>query len=150
MTLPGEYQQQPGATTIEGLELEGSVQLGDFRVELHVSKLDTETQAGWRLASVPEKQASSWVTWRPQGQGQGLKAGLGMRYVGESWGGTDTIRTPSYLLADAMVGWQQGRWDIALNIRNLTDKDFYATCLSRGDCFVGDQRSVVGRVAYQF
>ena len=147
---PGEFEQQSGDTKIKGLEFEGVAQLGAFRVELNLSKLDTRTQDGYRLASVPEKQASSWVSWRPEGSLQGLKAGVGVRYVGASWGGTDQIKTPSYTLGDMMLGWEQEHWDIALNVRNVTDKDYYATCLARGDCFVGDRRTVVGRVSYRF
>ena len=150
LSLPGEFQQQSGVTSIDGVEFEGAAQLGEFRIQLNLSKLNTETADGWRLASVPEKQASTWVSWRPKGPLNGFKAGAGIRYVGESWGGVDQIRTPSYTLGDLMLGWEKDQWDLAVNVRNLSDKNYYATCLSRGDCFPGDQRSVVARVVYRF
>ncbi|ROQ20535.1 iron complex outermembrane receptor protein [Marinimicrobium koreense] len=147
--LVGEYQQQRGEASITGVELEGIVFMGDLSLELNASQLDTESAEGYRLASVPERQASTWLTWRP-GDFEGFKAGAGLRYVGESWDGTDQLRTPSYTLGDLMVGYQTGPWDLTLNARNVADKEFQATCLSRGDCFPGEARSVVGRVRYQF
>ncbi|WP_162845975.1 TonB-dependent siderophore receptor [Seongchinamella sediminis] len=147
---PGEFEQQSGVATVEGLELEALAQLGDFNLQLAWSRLDTESANGWRFASVPEDQASAWLSWRPQGYLDGFRAGAGIRYVGASWGGTDTIRTPSYTLGDLMLGYALEHWDFALNVRNVGDKDYYATCLARGDCFPGDQRTVVGRVSYRF
>ncbi|WP_439510184.1 TonB-dependent siderophore receptor [Marinimicrobium koreense] len=148
-SLVGEYQQQRGEASITGVELEGIVFMGDLSLELNASQLDTKSAEGYRLASVPERQASTWLTWRPGGF-EGFKAGAGLRYVGESWDGIDQLRTPSYTLGDLMIGYQTGPWDLTLNARNVADKEFQATCLSRGDCFPGEARSVVGRVRYQF
>jgi iron complex outermembrane receptor protein len=148
-SLVGEYQQKRGEASITGVELEGIVFMGDLSLELNASQLDTESAEGYRLASVPERQASTWLTWRPGGF-EGFKAGAGIRYVGESWDGIDQLRTPSYTLGDLMIGYQTGPWDLTLNARNVADKEFQATCLARGDCFPGEARSVVGRVRYQF
>ncbi|WP_051235624.1 TonB-dependent siderophore receptor [Marinimicrobium agarilyticum] len=148
-SLAGDYQQQRGEASVEGVELEALVTLGDLDLEFNASHLDTESAEGYHLASVPENQASTWVTWRPAGF-QGFKVGGGLRYMGESWGGQDEIRTPSYTLGDLMIGYQAGQWDFTLNARNVADKAFQATCLSRGDCFPGEARNVVGRVRYQF
>ncbi|HBO12974.1 MAG TPA: TonB-dependent siderophore receptor, partial [Halieaceae bacterium] len=71
-------------------------------------------------------------------------------YVGESWDGTDSLRTPDYTLGDLMLGYTLGAWDLALNVRNVTDKEYMATCLARGDCFLGEARTVVGRFTYRF
>ncbi|WP_341939478.1 TonB-dependent siderophore receptor [Marinimicrobium sp. C2-29] len=148
-SLAGEFQQQRGEATVDGVELEAVATLGDVSVELNASRLNTESAEGFHLASVPQDQASTWITWRPVGF-QGFKLGGGLRYMGESWGGRDEIRTPSYTLGDLMIGYEAGRWDFTLNARNVADKEFQATCLSRGDCFPGEARNVVGRVRYQF
>ncbi|MFK7978105.1 MAG: TonB-dependent siderophore receptor [Halioglobus sp.] len=148
--LPGQFEQQSGNASIEGIELEGIAQLGDFEVQLNWSRLKTESADGYRFASVPENQASTWVTWRPQGEWAGLRVGAGIRYVGDTWDGIDELKTPSYTLGDFMLGYRVSKhWDVALNVRNVQDKDFYATCLARGDCFAGDRRTVVGRISYQ-
>ena len=150
LSTPGDFEQQSGKADIDGIELEAMAQLGDFTVELNMSKLDTQSPDGWRLASVPEEQASAWTTWRPGGALAGFRAGAGIRYVGDSWDGADGLKTPSYTLGDLMLGWGNEHWDLALNVRNLADKDYYATCLARGDCFAGDERTVVGRLRYLF
>jgi iron complex outermembrane receptor protein len=142
--------QQEGVSTIRGVELEALAWLGDFQVELNASRVDTDNPSGFRLASVPEDQASLWVSYRPGGRWQGFRTGVGLRHVGESWDGVDALRTPAYTLGDLMVGYGRGPWDLALNVRNVTDKDHLATCLSRGDCFVGEARTVVGRASYRF
>ena len=37
-----------------------------------------------------------------------------------------------------------------VNARNIMDEEYYGTCLARGDCFPGEQRTVVARVARRF
>lgn len=150
LNRPGEFEQQSGKATVEGLELEGIARLGDFELQFNWSRLDTESADGFRFNSVPEDQASGWVNWRPSGAWAGFRAGAGIRYVGESWDGRDQIKTPSYTLGDLMLGYTWGNWDGAVNVRNVEDKDYFATCLARGDCFPGDQRSVVASLRYQF
>ena len=147
---PQEFQQQSGKAKINGVEFESLTAFGDFTLELNASKLDTESADGFKLDSVPEKQASAWLSYKPTGNLEGFKSGFGVRYSGESYDGTDTYRTPSYTLTDFMIGYAVDQWDFALNVRNLTDKNYYATCLGRGDCFPGEERSIVGRVSYNF
>ncbi len=150
LALPGSFEQQSGEATIKGLELEGILNFGDITVELNISKLDTESADGYQLASVPEKQASTWVTYRPLQYWQGFKLAAGIRYVGASYGGADTLKTPSYTLGDFMMGYETGRWDVALNVQNITDEEYFSTCLARGDCWVGRERTAVGRIRYKF
>lgn len=105
---------------------------------------------GKRLASVPTHTASAWLMKRIAfGQGS-LTLGGGARYVGDSWDGTDSLRTPSFTLLDLMAAWDQGPWRVALNVNNLTDKVHVTTCLARGDCFYGQRRTVVGTLRYLF
>ncbi len=144
------FSIQTGEVNIDGVELEAQTRVQDVFIELNASHLDTETSDGFRLPSVPENQASGWVTWRPQGQILGFKAGGGVRYVGESWDGADGLVTPDYTLVDAMIGYETETWDFTVNARNLLDEDYQATCLARGDCFPGEERSVVARAAYRF
>nr|WP_285817835.1 TonB-dependent siderophore receptor [Echinimonas agarilytica] len=146
----GPLEQQNGKATITGFEFEGIAELGDFTVELNASRLDTESAEGFQLASVPEHQASSWIGYRPSLFMRGFKSGVGVRYVGESYGGADLIRTNSYTVYDMMLGYEIEDWNVALNVRNLFDKEYQATCLYRGDCFPGSERTIVARVGYEF
>lgn len=149
-SLVNAPSQQEGVAHIEGVEVEGIVPLGDFRIEGNLSRLDTESPDGFHLASVPDVQASAWLAYRPRDRWQGFKAGLGLRHVGDSWDGTDTLKSPSYTLGDLMLGYETETWDFAINVRNIADKDYMATCLARGDCFPGENRTVIGRAVMKF
>lgn len=146
--LPGSYEQQRGVAKINGFEFEMFTKLGDFNLELNATQLDTENANGFHISSVPESQASTWLTYKTDELG--VRAGFGARYVGKRHDGTDTLSVSAYTLLDLMLGYQTDAWDFSFNVRNLTDKNYYATCLARGDCFVGDSRTYVGRVSYRF
>lgn len=148
--LPDAPSQQEGVAEIDGIEFTGVLVLGDVFTELNASTMDTRSPDGYRLPSVPDHQASAWVTWRPSNAWQGFKTGVGVRYVGPSWDGTDTLETPDYTLGDFMIGYTLESWDFMLNVRNLADKEYQATCIARGDCFPGERRTIVGRAAYRF
>jgi len=149
--IPGQgWNQQSGVATIDGFEFEAVGAVGDFTYEINASKLNTESPEGFQLASIPEQQASTWLTYKPSEHFIGFKSGLGIRYTGESFDGSDTIKTPSYTLYDLMLGYATNGWDFTVNVRNLFDKDYQATCLYRGDCFPGDERTIVGKVSYVF
>ena len=150
-TNPGEgWKQQSGITTVKGFEVKAIGAIGDFQYEINASRLDTKSPEGFQLASVPKKQASTWLTYRPSEILSGLKTGLGVRYVGASYGGADSIKTPSHTLYDLMFGYTLEHWDFSVNVQNLFNKEYQATCLYRGDCFPGNERTVIGRVRYAF
>lgn len=146
---PG-FQVQTGVVEITGLEIETAWYWDTVSLEVSASQLDTQTVDGYQMASIPEYQASAWLGWQPTGAWSGFRAGTGVRYVGESQNGTDSLETPSYTLVDAMIGYETGAWNFGLHASNLFDKQYYATCLARGDCFVGEDRTVVARVARRF
>src|SRR4051794_41864784 len=73
--------------------------------------------------------------------------GGGVRYIGESWDGTDTIRTPDYTLFDAMIRYETGPWRFLGNARKLPHKRPVTTCLAPGDCFFRIGRPVLGGAA---
>ena len=81
----------------------------------------------------------------------GLEIGGGVRYLGESFDGSlNSINTPAVTLADAMIGWEDAHWRAQLNVTNIADTRYVSTCLARGDCFVGNRRTVLGTLTYRF
>ena len=113
--------------------------------------VESGDNAGKRVETVPEHQASLWAKYRLTALGlQGVTIGGGVRYIGESWDGTDTIRTPDYTLFDAMIRYETGPWRFQVNASNLADKRHVTTCLARGDCFLGIGRTVLGSATYRF
>ena len=147
---------QTGKVRIRGAELEvltrvtpeldliGAYTYLDARVE-------SGDNAGKHVETVPGQQASLWAKYRLTLLGlPGVTLGGGVRYVGTSWDGTDTIRTPDYTLFDALVRYETGPWRLQVNASNLFDKRHLTTCLARGDCFLGSGRTVLGSVTYRF
>ena len=64
--LPAANSQQEGVSKLDGVELEARLLLGDVSLELNASRIDTRDPNGLRFASVPQRQASAWLSWRPQ------------------------------------------------------------------------------------
>ena len=151
-SLPGSAAQQQGVSTLRGFEAEGRLQLDEIYLQASASTIDAEDPNGFKLAAVPETQASFWATWRPDGVWEGFKAGAGIRYVGETVSENAALRyvTPDYTLGDLMVGYEWDHWDLALNARNVTDEAYLTGCLTRGDCFPGLRRTVVANLRYKF
>lgn len=149
-------QLQTGEARARGFELEAQLRINpDWELIGSYSYTDTEvlegTNEGKRLPSVPEQMASLWTQHRFSIAGiKGIRGGFGVRFIGDSWDGTDSLTTPGYTLFDAMLGYDVGRWSFALNVANLGDKTYYTTCLARGDCFVGSRRTVTGTASYRF
>lgn len=153
--FPGQQGQQQGESTLTGVEFEGKFQLGEFDFQLAYTDLKTEDQDGLQLSSIPDTTGSAWVTWQPEDLLPGFRLGAGIRHVGESVSELNIAPvkyvTPSYTLTDLLVGYQMSEsLDLAVNVRNLTDKNYQTSCLFRGDCFPGVRRSVNATVTYSF
>ncbi|MCZ8092367.1 MAG: TonB-dependent siderophore receptor, partial [Acidovorax sp.] len=117
-------QIQRGEVQVRGLELEADTVLA--RV-WHVRGAYTHLNAritrnndgnvGNRPALVARDTASAWLE---RTLGAGWRAGMGVRRVGSSFGDdANTVVTPGVTLLDALVGYRQGGWDVALNLNNL-------------------------------
>lgn len=145
-------QVQAGEASAQGVELESLLQMtDDWALIGNYTYTDTAVNDGPRIASVPEHLASLWSQHRFAIAGiSGFRAGLGVRYTGDSWDGADTLKTPAYTLYDAMFGYDVGDVSFTLTVNNLEDETYYSTCLARGDCFIGSKRNVIGTVSYLF
>lgn len=153
---PG-FNVQSGEVGIQGFELETQTQVHDFDILASYSFLDAETtksndgNEGAHVAYVPDHMASTWVTWRPSEFWHGFRAGAGVRYVGNTYGGQDITKTPSYTLFDAMIGYDLSEeWSIQLNAKNLADDEYISACGDRGDCAYGQRRTVIASTTYRF
>ncbi|GGY74110.1 TonB-dependent siderophore receptor [Pseudoduganella plicata] len=104
---------------------------------------------GKRVSGIPKHNVSAWLArdFAIAGVG-GFTAGGGVRYLGTSWDGTDSLRTPSATLLDAMLSYSTGNWRVAMNVVNLADKVQITTCLARGDCFYGQRRTAMLTARY--
>lgn len=138
---PG-FQVQTGEATSRGLEFSAQTEWRDFGFDASATFLETENADGYTIATVAETTGSLWVNYSPsQGALRGWSFGAGARYTGEKWDGADSQKTPSYTLYDARVAYETDRYNVALNVRNLTDERHVTYCAS-GGCYFGQGRSV--------
>ncbi|MEI2415141.1 TonB-dependent siderophore receptor [Orrella sp. JC864] len=138
---------QTGKTRNNGLELEWRGQISPS-VDLiaHYNYIDLDDE----LEGMPRHQAAAWGKYRFSVAGiDGFAAGAGVRWMSAFRDG-DAPTTQSVVLWDGMVSYETRHWRYALNVNNVTDKTYVATCLSRGDCWYGARRSIVASATYRF
>lgn len=145
---------QSGELNTKGFEIEASHRLpGNFELLANYgySKLRSETNTS--LDYMPRHTASLWTTktFGLVDEAQ-LRLGGGVVYSGKSVSTSPvwSIVTPSRTTVDALAEISWKNWRFALNATNLLDNKYYASCLARGDCFVGAPRNVMGTLGYRF
>ena len=150
-------QIQIGEVNSRGFEFEAAGTIFEnTEIILSYSYTDITGDDGRQLESVPKHLASGWVMHELDLEADlRLRIGAGIRYAGESYGyilapPETTIVTPSNTLVDAMIGLDFGPWRVSVNASNALDEEYVATCLGRGDCFVGAGRRVTANLSYEF
>jgi iron complex outermembrane recepter protein len=150
---------QTGEIRSRGLELEAATSITS-RLDVTASYSYTDAkyaqsnnpaEKGNQVESIPKHLASVWAVKRFSiGDVDNFRAGLGVRYVGASWDSTNTLKTPDATLFDALLGFDHDAWRFALNASNLFDKEYVSTCLSRGDCWLGQRRQAIASATYNW
>jgi len=164
---PG-FSIQSGAVRSRGVELEGKVNVTqNLRVLGSVSrnqikyKSSNDGREGRTLAMSPPLTASAWVDYSFDHSAlAGLGAGLGVRYVRSSYGSDyeeDSFQIPSYTVYDGMVSYDLEKSPlrvkgvkVKLNLENIEDKKYVASCNSTLDCYYGEGRTVTADMTYNF
>ncbi len=110
-------------------------------------------------ARIPEHMASLWGSYTfNHGVLQSLTIGVGARYIGTSWGDAqNTYKVPSVDLYDAMVSYDLGQVShslngasVQVNVNNVFDKKYVASCASTSACFYGIGRTASATFNYSF
>ena len=141
---------QRGLTKTKGVELEAKGSVGaNLDLVAHYNYTDADAQ----IEGLPKHQASFWAKYRFSVAGMsGFSAGAGVRVMSsfrDTQFGTGP-RIPGVALADLVFAYDTANWRYALNINNVTDKVYFSTCLSRGDCWYGARRNIVASATYRF
>jgi iron complex outermembrane receptor protein len=154
-----DFQVQLGEVRSRGLELEANTPVGDYaNIIAAYTYTDARTlesgpltpeDDGTRTGAIPYNQFSLWGDYSFGDFGlAALKAGLGIRYVDSTVGIWMDAEVPSFTLLDAMLSYGVGPWRLALNVTNVTDKTYVATCTYA--CFYGEPRRVTASVGYSW
>lgn len=154
------FSIQIGEARIRGVELEAKADvaswsvLGSYtytRARASATAFGGDIDPDQQLEGIPEHMASLWAVHHFGHLGlPGFRLGAGVRYVGRIGDGTGQVFVPHVTLYDAMASYETGPWRVALNVNNLTDEDYLAVCLARGDCWFGQRRTAVLSVDYHF
>lgn len=83
---------------------------------------------------------------------------MGVRHTSATFGDNANVyRVPGVTLYDAALRWDLGRVRpslkgvrLALNVANLADKEYVATCLAAAGCYYGEGRSVYLTAGYSW
>ncbi|WP_313433640.1 TonB-dependent siderophore receptor [Novosphingobium sp.] len=145
---------QAGELKTKGVEVEASYTLpDDFELLLNYGYNKLKSETNTNLDYMPRHIASAWST-KTFGVSDGarLRLGAGVVYTGKSISTSSlwSIVTPSRTTVDALaeVSWEN--WRLSVNATNLLNNKFYASCLARGDCFVGAPRNLMATLGYSF
>lgn len=151
------YSAQIAEAAIKGFEIEAA---GKLTQNLKAIAAYSYTQAeyagetanaGNQIESMPKHLASLWGIYSfDQAYLKGWSVGAGVRYIGASWDSTNTLETPAVTLFDAMVAYEEDNWRWSINAKNLEDKEYLTTCLARGDCFLGQARTITTGITYKY
>lgn len=78
-------------------------------------------------ANTPNNAFTLWSTYRPDAR---WEFGGGANYVGPRFANnTNLVSVGGYTRWDATVAWRQSRYDLRLNLWNLTDKKYFDTLI---------------------
>lgn len=144
----GEVEARGFETAIQanvttGLKVIGAFTYLDMEVTKATGGAFDGTPAGNTPIQVPDVTASLWLDYSLQNDAlQGLSVAAGVRHVGKSWADrANTLRVPSATLVDAAVRYEKDNWAVALNVSNLFDKEYVATCQGASSCGYGAGRT---------
>ncbi|WBU65307.1 TonB-dependent siderophore receptor [Paracoccus aerodenitrificans] len=142
---------QVGEVKSRGLELEATAELNAaWKIRASYAYNDTEQQGGTNTGqpmwNAPRHSANLWVDYD---FANGLELGGGLRYIGERDNVNNTIELDSYTLVDAAARYTRGNVEASLNLSNLTDETYLATCSWFG-CYYGEGRTASAKVTYKW
>lgn len=111
----------------------------------------TRSVYGTRPTGVATYMGNLWATYQIQtGFARGLMFGFGTTYKGNTFADNlNLLKVPSYVVFDAAVSYSIKKVDLAINVKNLTNKTYYTNPTFAG-ALPGDPLSVFGSIRLNF
>lgn len=154
---------QSGVIGSKGYEIEGLVNLPNgFGVTANYSYTDAKILEGTlshptgdRVEDLPKHLASVWLSKAFfVNDDLNWKVAAGVRRVGNKIDFYQLQKTPPATLADASAEVAYRDWSFALNVNNIANKKFYASCSAwvfpDGVCAPGMTRTIIATVSKRF
>ncbi len=153
------FSVQQGEVEVKGLELEAVARIRE-RLSLNAAYSFTDSEVtksngadlSQQLPIVARHKASVFADYTHQtGLLAGLGAGVGVRYLGSSFGDpANTLKSEPVTLVDALVHYDWRNWDISVNASNLFDEIHIQRCSDLTQCFYGNRRQVTLTLGRKF
>ncbi|MEG3179325.1 TonB-dependent siderophore receptor [Sphingomonas sp. LT1P40] len=154
---------QGGSIQSKGFEAELVIRVPDnYEFTASYSYIDakgkeasTTLAAGNRVPGQPRHIASAWGSktflfgndWK-------LRAGVGVRYIGDRIDSSQTLLNPDVTLVDAMLSLSKGLWTLSVNGSNILNKQYYDLCSSlgptNGSCVAAKDRNIMAGITRRF
>lgn len=124
--LPGRWDVSAGYAYLDGEMVESLAR---------VTSLQLPTVSVASLGKVPAlTPRHSAFMWAMKDLGRGFSLGGGLNYVGERFTSlTNLVTLPSYLTADLAGSYKTGRYEVGLNLKNITDKQHFISSHGSND-----------------
>ncbi len=170
------FQTQTGEVRVRGIELQGHATLTD-NIDLiaayaysraintksnttgvTINGVTESTEGKWPVA-IPAQTASLWANYTfHDGPLRGFGFGGGVRYVGSTYGdAVNSFQVPAFTLVDAAVHYDLGKanpnlkgLNLQVNVTNLFDKTYAASCISTSSCYYGLGRTIYATLKYDW
>ncbi|KTR88614.1 ferrichrome porin FhuA [Pantoea dispersa] len=168
-----QFSVQGGEIRSRGVELEAKAALNaNINLTAAYSYTDAEYTEDTLLkgrtpVQVPKHMASLWGDYTFHETAlSGFTVGAGVRYVGESKGlyadneqngvkSNQNFDVAAYTTVDAALKYDLGRFGlpgstVGVNINNLFDREYVASCYRDYACYWGAERQIVGTATFRF
>lgn len=151
------FNRQIGEVQSRGFELEAVGQITEsLKATAAYTWYDLEitdgnpTEIGKVTTGTPQSFASLWLDYAlPPGQFEGFSIGGGARYVGSSYAdAANLLKVDDVVLFDAAIRYEKQNFSAALNVSNLFDKAYVASC--NLTCFYGEGREASLTLTYKW
>jgi catecholate siderophore receptor len=149
-SLSGNIRVRGGEVGIAGHITEAwQVFAGYTRLNALIVKASDGTQ-GNTPANTPQNSASLWNSYRLSKE---WEIGGGATYLSQRYAAnTDLVSVGGYTRWDAMVAWHQPKYDLRLNLLNLSDKKYFDALIPSdgGRSIPGIGRTLLATIDYRF
>ncbi|MDC7788111.1 TonB-dependent siderophore receptor [Rhodoplanes sp. TEM] len=159
------YYKAIGEIETRGVELEGRLRLENgleaiaayTYSDAEIVASATAAEIGKVPAVTPRHVASLWMNYTvPSGPLYGASGGIGIRYIGETFGNnTNTVTNEGYTVVDATLRYDIGKFDrrfaglsVSVNATNIADVQ--PEICNSGTCYLGQGRKVLANVKYRW
>lgn len=153
------FSVQVGEQRHRGTEFEVNARIAKVvDVVMQYSTLDavvtrsTTGNEGKRPQNAPKRMANVWTTWRLDKLGAtGWDVSVGARNVSSRVGDVlNTYDVPGYTVADMAARYRSGPLTLALNVRNVGDKDYFLGTTAGTNVSVGEKRTAIMSLRYDW